>query len=382
MTRLLPFLCSAACAGALSLAPALAQAPAVRVALCGAASTTNTACQWATVQTVLLATGQFAVVDIINATATGGGTPTLAQLQGYDALLVYTNSTPADNNAFGDVLADYVDAGGGVVVAVFANSTTSVGRNIGGRWQTGYEVILDQSGNASGAATLGTVVQPQHPVMQGVTAFVGGTTSSRPVGTALEVGATLIASWSDGKVLVAQGANPSRIDLGFYPPTAVCTQSGWSTGGDQLMTNALLYVAKGASFGTSGVGCAGTLGVPTMAAASGSRPVLGSTLTVDLGNVPLGLAIMAVGLSNTSLPPFTLPFDLAQFGMPGCLLRTDAQVTSVVAGVAPQAIWTLSIPNNPVLQGLIFYNQAFVVDPNANLAGLTITPGGRIRLGT
>lgn len=382
MNQLLPILLSAASVGAVSVAPAVAQAPAVRVALCGAASTTNTACQWATVQTVLLATGQFAVVDIINATATGGGTPTLAQLQGYDALLVYTNSSPADNNAFGDVLADYVDAGGGVVVAVFANSTTTAGRNIGGRWQTGYEVILDQSGNASGAATLGTVAQPQHPVMQGVTNFAGGTTGSRPLGTALEVGSTLIASWSDGKVLVAQGANPSRIDLGFYPPTAVCSQSGWSTGGDQLMTNALLYVAKGASFGTSGAGCAGSLGVPTMVAAPGSRPVLGSTLSVDLGNVPLGVAIMAVGLSNTSLPPFTLPFDLAQFGMPGCLLRTDAQVTSIVAGVPPQANWTLSVPNNPGLQGLILYNQAFVVDPTANLAGLTITPGGRIRLGS
>jgi len=195
--------------------------------------------------------------------------------------MVWTNSTPASNVAWGDVLADYVDAGGGVVVAVFANSSLTTGRNIGGRWQAGYEVVLDQSGSASGAASLGTVAQPSHPIMAGVTSFVGGSIGSRPVGTALEVGSTLIASWSDGKVLVAEGANPRRVDLGFYPPVASCTQSGWVTGGDVLMANALAYVAGASSCaapvayctsGTTTNGCVATMsatGTPTAGAASG-----------------------------------------------------------------------------------------------------------------
>ena len=41
---------------------ALAQTPTVRVALCGAASTLNTACQWTDVQTRLLATGRETIV--------------------------------------------------------------------------------------------------------------------------------------------------------------------------------------------------------------------------------------------------------------------------------------------------------------------------------
>src|SRR5262245_52129587 len=137
----------------------------IKIALCGAASGSNTACQWTTPQTALMATGLFSAVDIVNCSTS---TPTIQQLGQYDALLAYTNTTPLSNVAWGDVMADYVDQGGGVVVAVFANSTTTAGRNIAGRWQTGYEVVLDQSGNASGAGgTLGTVSQPLHPVMAG-----------------------------------------------------------------------------------------------------------------------------------------------------------------------------------------------------------------------
>lgn len=59
----------------------------------------------------------FTAVDLFNLQ---GGTPTLAQLTPYDAVLVYTNNPPADPVAAGNVLADYVDAGGGVVLATYA----------------------------------------------------------------------------------------------------------------------------------------------------------------------------------------------------------------------------------------------------------------------
>lgn len=367
-----------AAALALATTDALAQ---TRIALCGAAGTA-TGCQWNTVQSALLATNVFAAVDIIDVAATGTGTPTLSTLLQYDALLCWTNTTPASNVAWGDVLADYVDAGGGVVVAVFANSTTSAGRNIGGRWQTGYEVILDQSGNASGAgATLGIVHQPGHPSLAGVTAFAGGTIGSRPVGTALEVGATLVAEWSDGKVLVAQGANPNRIDLGFYPPPASCSQSGWQTGGDQLMVNSLLAVAGGASFGPYAAGCAGAAGTPTWTAQPASRPVLGGVLNTDLANVPFGLGLIGLGLSRTASGALTLPFDLSVIGMTGCSLVADPAVTDVVAGAGTTLAWSLAVPNDPALAGFVLFGQGFVLDPTANAFGFTASNGGRIKLG-
>ncbi len=253
------------------------------VAICAAAAASNSGCQFTDVQTKLLATGQFSTVDIINVTTTGTGTPTLPQLLAYDAVICWTNVTPADNNAWGDVLADYVDQGGGVVVAVFANSSTTTGRHIGGRWQTGYEVILDQSGNTSGNASLGNVLLPAHPVMGGVTSLTGGSTMFRPTVTALEVGSFAVAEWSDGRVLVAQGLNPRRVDLGFYPPSSDCLTTSWTPASDGalLMANALSFVASGGGCpapaayctpGTTSNGCTPTLdatGVPSVSASSG-----------------------------------------------------------------------------------------------------------------
>ena len=360
-------------------APLTAQ---LRVALCGAASTTNTACQWTSPQAALLATGQFAVVDIVNVTTGGGGTPTLQQLLQYDALLCYTNSSPASNVAWGDVLADYVDAGGGVVVAVFANTTVTAGRNIGGRWQSGYEVILDQGGTTSGGSpTLGNVPIPTHPAMNGVTSLVGGTLSSRPTASALEVGAFVVAQWSDGKILVAQGANPRRIDLGLYPPQSTCSQSGWVSGGDLLMANALVAVGSLAHVRPYGAGCAGTLGTPQFATQVTALPVVGQVLVANVDNLPLGLAVVGLGASDTVSGGLPLPLDLTPLGMPGCNLLADPLVTDLVAGAGPSLLWGLAIPPQSALVGLRLYGQAFSLDLPANSFGFTASNGARFKVG-
>lgn len=362
----------------LATAPASAQ---IRVALCGAAQSTNTACQWVDVQTRLLATNQFATVDIINVTTTGGGTPPLTQLLGYDALLCWTNTAPANNQTWGDVLADYVDAGGGVVVAVFANSIASATLHIGGRWQTGYEVILDQSGTTTGASSLGSVLVPSHPVMNGVTTFVSGSTGGRPTGTVLEVGANPIALWADGKILIAEGANPQRIDLGFYPPHSTCNAFGWTTGGDLLMANALQYVARGASYHPFGSGCAGTQGVPNLHATAGSRPILGTTFSATVDNLPVGVAIMLMGFSDAHYGAIPLPLDLSPFGLTGCNLLAAPLTNQFIVGPPTSAAWTLAIPNLTTIQGLMFYNQGIAIDPGANPAGLTVSNGAKGKLG-
>jgi len=245
------------------LALAGAASAQLNVAIVAAAQSSSTDCRFTDPQAKLMATGLFNSVDIIHV---GLVTPTLAELQAYDACICWTNYSPVDHDAWGDVMADYVDAGGGVVVAVFANSTTtgSGTRHIGGRWETGgYEVIVSQSGDTSGAATLGTVHVPTHPVLSGVNSFDGGTYAFRPTGTALTAGSTLIAEWSDGKVLVAEGTNPQRIDLGMYPPSSDCGAGSWvsSTDGSLLMANALAYVAGNASPGTAY--CFGDLGSGT-----------------------------------------------------------------------------------------------------------------------
>ncbi len=212
------------------------------VAIVAAAATSSTASQFVETERVLVDSFAFDSVTVIN---TVTDTPTLDELMMFDSVLVWTNNTPDDPDGFGDALADYVDAGGGVVVAVFANSSTTTDRDIGGRWRGNpeYEVIVPRTGNQSGAASLGDILEPDHPIVDGVVTFFGGTSSFRPNVTDLNPGARAIAEWDDGRVLVAIGANENRVDLGFYPPPSTSSVSFWDIGtdGDLLLVQSLLF---------------------------------------------------------------------------------------------------------------------------------------------
>ncbi|MCA9278033.1 MAG: PEP-CTERM sorting domain-containing protein [Phycisphaeraceae bacterium] len=207
-----------------------------------AAAATPTSCQFTDVQQMLAGSGLFSSVSYVEVMTQ---TPSLAELQQYDAVITWSNLSYQSGEALGNVLADYVDAGGGVVVATFANSSVTAERSLTGRWSTGYDVILPRSGNQGGNASLGQILDPSHPIMDSVTTFTGGTSMSRPSMTLLEVGATEIAQWNDGRTLVAVGANPKRVDLGFYPPSSNCTSAWWSSGtdGGRMLAQALAFVA-------------------------------------------------------------------------------------------------------------------------------------------
>jgi hypothetical protein len=199
----------------------------------------------------LQATALFGSVTQIDARTT---TPTLAQLQAFQAVITWSNYDYADSVALGDVLADYVDAGGGVIVATFTNCETYAPRYLRGRWLLGnYEVIISQSGFHGGAASLGVVHVPGHPIMAGVSTF-DGNFAYRALFTNLASGALDIADWTDGTALVvAHGTLHNRVDFNFYPPSQAGEPGGWllTTDGTQLTANALLYVAGNASTATT-----------------------------------------------------------------------------------------------------------------------------------
>lgn len=134
-------------------------------------------------------TGLFTTVDSFNVSSV---TPTLAQLLTYDSVLVFSNAGFADPTTLGNNLADYVDAGGGVVVNTFAVS----GFFSGSRWVTGgYSPLLSGSPSSQAQSTLGTIFDPGHPVLQGVTSFNGGSSSYYNTGT-VNPNATVVANWS------------------------------------------------------------------------------------------------------------------------------------------------------------------------------------------
>jgi len=177
--------------------------------------------------------GSLGAVDFFDATSV---TPTLADLSGYSAVLVYSDSSFANAVALGDVLADYVDAGGSVVFATFAYNIGP----IGGRIVTGGYLPVTLGGQTNGSGLTLVPVDAGSPLLAGVSSFNGGTSSYHNVIT-LTAGSTLVAEWSNGRPLIA--VRGSVIALNFYPPSTDSRGDFWvaSTDGALMMANALGY---------------------------------------------------------------------------------------------------------------------------------------------
>ncbi len=184
----------------------------------------------AQVKSALDATGLFGQIDVFNAQMT---TPTLAELSGHDVALVYAFVAWSNAAAIGDVLADFYDAGGRVVVANGANCADQY--RIRGRFEAeGYHVV-EEGGVNPNADTLGTILEPESPLLVGVTAIdavvhcvVTPTPGSTAVATYTMSGAPVAVR---GKV---KGKN--RVDVNLLPSSEYPEADAV-----RLLANALLY---------------------------------------------------------------------------------------------------------------------------------------------
>ena len=198
----------------------------------------------------LEATGKFSRVDTINAAAS---TPSLAQLQLYDGVLLYTGDNGpalADTTAIGNVLADFVDQGGGLVVA-FAAVVYSPGLTefaLGGDYVSAQYYLIPPVTHTIGSQVSGAVLDSTHPILDGFNSFASGTTNAWADTTLVVSGAEVILEWADGTPLVVTGeiGGVRRVDLNFYPPSSDSDNRLWvaTTDGDKLMANALAWVAN------------------------------------------------------------------------------------------------------------------------------------------
>ena len=178
--------------------------------------------------------GSDARFDVANsaAFAAQGGTPTLSELQQYDSVLYWTNYYPASSIALGDALADYVDGGGHVVRATFVGQEVP---NSGRIAMTGYAPFTTGRFDAYSAACLGSF-DANSPILAGVT-NICATVYRGDWSAGLDVGATLLASWSDGRPFVGINAAHTIIDISLFPNSA---QYGHASGDYRtLFANAL-----------------------------------------------------------------------------------------------------------------------------------------------
>ncbi len=140
-----------------------------------------------------------AAVDAFDACS---DTPSTELLEQHDLVVSMSNSTYVDQSAYGNALADFVDAGGVVVQFAYDNwAGNSPGDFNGptGRFAAGgYEPFIPGD-NPNSPAELGEF-DASSPLMEGVSALKAvDNTAPQPA-----PGATVVAKWNDGRNLIAE----------------------------------------------------------------------------------------------------------------------------------------------------------------------------------
>jgi hypothetical protein len=168
----------------------------------------------------------------------GAGTPTLALLKSYPAILMYSDSPYADATALGNVVADYFDAGGIVVEAVFSNASLP----IAGRWVSAGYQLINPTGQEEPLVS-GAVLknEPGSALLTGVNTL-SAQQAYRSTGGAIN-GGIVVAQWNDGKPLIVRGVKNGRkyCSLNMFPPSSAARSDFWSGDGGAIMRNALQY---------------------------------------------------------------------------------------------------------------------------------------------
>jgi hypothetical protein len=273
-------------------------------------------------------------VDIIPVT-TGYPVPTPAQLRAYQSVPVYSDQGFNDNVGLGNVLADYLDQGGGLAPATFAywNSDTL---SIQGRLVSGGYLPFTTAGQANPGYLTLVKDLPSHPRPEAAGSFNGGSSSFQTSSIGITAGTTQVVHWSNGRPLVgAEDIGAGHFaGLNFFPPSSDARSDLWvsSTDGARLMADALLWSGKIA---------------PTLLSAPADQVIPpGATAgfqVVAAGTSPLGYQWRLNGTNLPAATNSTLTFTV-QPGSPGAY--------SVVVSNLYGTTTSLNVMLNPKLRFL------------------------------
>mmetsp|Transcript_3986 Transcript_3986/g.5975 ORF Transcript_3986/g.5975 Transcript_3986/m.5975 type:complete len:429 (+) Transcript_3986:74-1360(+) len=174
-------------------------------------------------------------------------TPTVEEIEAFDAVLVWRNGVYGDPIALGNNLAKAVENEKvGIVTMFWEGYATSY--TLGGNWPL-YDCIPNGSYRTSSHLTLdqNTTVDTEvaKQLFQDVESFDGGTPSFRIGTSEASNGCSILARWSDGDTFAAANLANRRVDLNFWPVPNTVSSYGWdaSTDGDKIIGNALRLVA-------------------------------------------------------------------------------------------------------------------------------------------
>jgi hypothetical protein len=298
-----------------------------------------------TTRITAVSSGVFSSVATVNfAFATP---PSLATLKTYDAILVYIYNT-ATPTSFGDDLATYFEAGGGVVLATYLTQATTT--NLNGRFETQYTLSTQVSSSSflTTAATLGTPAEPTSPLLNGVVTFgyQGSTPYHLPGSAFTKNSPIIVAPYSDGSPAVVRGvvgsgtaAGRNLVEInGSGSSTTWSSSYGWNTATDgaKLFRNALLFslpaqaisVAKQLALGTQPLYTQTAPQAVTYTNGSSSPQTI-TALALSGNNIGDFAAVPSAGLPVTIAPGGTfvvnVTFAPSGLGLRGATLAATVQ---------------------------------------------------------
>ncbi len=131
---------------------------------------------------------------------------------------------------------------------------------------------------------------------------------------------------------------------------------------------------------TFGAGCKG-MGVAPWIVATNPPEYGGSFELQAITSTVNGAAVLFVGASKTTWSGLPLPFDMGVLGATGCnLLASGEWQLPLKTNIVGVAQWKVTIPNDPNLFGVIFFNQWLVAD-TGNTFGWVVTNAGEGKIG-
>lgn len=147
----------------------------------------------------------IAVIDEFDAYT---NVPTLADLLPYDVVLLIHAGYYRDANAVGDALADYIDAGGSVIMTL---ATFIQDYAIEGRFASGHYSPFNVGTGPEGSALLGAF-DADHPIMSGASIALGEVLGN----TTLAPGAHWVADWNNGFPFIATSRGGQIVAMNVF----------------------------------------------------------------------------------------------------------------------------------------------------------------------